>query len=463
MWVGISSVGVFETRDGGATWATRNKGVRAGFQPDIYPEFGQCVHKLVMAADGGEHLYQQNHCGVYRSTDGGAQWEEITTGLPSEFGFPMTAHPRDPQTVWTIPLNGADQGRFMPDASAAVWRTHDGGDTWVRSGDGLPQQDAYLQVLREAMANDGLDPVGIYFGTSTGQLYGSADEGRSWSLDRRQPAADLVRRGGRRWLTGRPARSSTSRARWSPCSRARRGASRHTGRRSPRSSRTSTARCPGIGIRVLDAGPEPARPPQRVRRRRPGRARRRRSRPAPTSTSSRRSRAAEPGAAARAQARLGPVRRLVVDVAHELRQPRVAELLADRLVLARVVPVVVDHRAGAGCRTSSPIGLPRLTAARAGAPSSRVSSHGSACGRDRPPGREDLGELRRRARARRTANCSCDLRVTASIPCAAGQEVALLLPGEVADVPAEAVHRPEAAPGVLGRHAARRRAGTRRA
>jgi hypothetical protein len=182
VWVGISAVGVFETRDGGATWETRNNGVRAGFQPDIYPEFGQCVHKLVMAADGGEHLYQQNHCGVYRSTDGGARWEEITTGLPSEFGFPMTAHPRDPQTVWTIPLNGADQGRFVPDASAGVWRTHDGGDTWVRSGDGLPQQDAYLQVLREAMANDGLDPVGIYFGTSTGQLYGSADEGRSWSL-----------------------------------------------------------------------------------------------------------------------------------------------------------------------------------------------------------------------------------------------------------------------------------------
>jgi len=182
MWVGISAVGAFETTDGGQTWETRNKGVRADFYPDKYPEFGQCVHKLVMAADGGTHLYQQNHCGVYRSSDGGRQWEEITTGLPSQFGFPMVVHPRDPQTVWTIPLNGDDRGRYMPDASAAVWRTHDAGDTWVRSGDGLPQEEAYLGVLREAMATDRNDPVGVYFGTSTGQLYGSVDEGRSWSL-----------------------------------------------------------------------------------------------------------------------------------------------------------------------------------------------------------------------------------------------------------------------------------------
>jgi photosystem II stability/assembly factor-like uncharacterized protein len=182
LWVGISAVGVFETRDGGASWHTRNTGVRAEFSPERYPEYGQCVHKLVMAADGGLHLYQQNHCGVYRTFDGGEHWDEITEGLPSDFGFPMAAHPRDPQTAWTIPLNGADRGRFMPDAAAAVWRTHDGGDTWIRSEDGLPQHDAYLGVLRDAMAVDTADPVGVYFGTSTGQVFASTNEGRSWSL-----------------------------------------------------------------------------------------------------------------------------------------------------------------------------------------------------------------------------------------------------------------------------------------
>ena len=182
VWVGISAVGAFETQDGGRTWETRNKGVRADFHPDKYPDFGQCVHKLVMAADGGEHLYQQNHCGVYRSSNGGRAWEEITGSLPSQFGFPMAVHPRDPGTAWTIPLTDADKGRYMPDASAAVWATHDGGDSWARSGDGLPEHGAFVGVLREAMAVDRLDPVGVYFGTSTGQVYGSRDEGRSWKL-----------------------------------------------------------------------------------------------------------------------------------------------------------------------------------------------------------------------------------------------------------------------------------------
>jgi len=183
LWVGISAVGAFETGDGGTSWATRNKGVRADFNPEnIYPDFGQCVHKLVMAADGGELLYQQNHCGVYRSADGGQQWQEITKGLPTQFGFPMAAHPRDPQTVWTIPMTEPEDGRVMIDGQAAVWRTNDGGSTWQRSGEGLPQEHAFLGVLREAMAVDRLDPVGVYFGTSTGQVYGSRDEGVTWTL-----------------------------------------------------------------------------------------------------------------------------------------------------------------------------------------------------------------------------------------------------------------------------------------
>ncbi len=179
-WVGISAVGVFETRDGGASWEPRNRGVRADFFPDPHPETGQCVHKLAPAAGRPETLYQQNHCGVYRSEDGGEQWTDLTPGLPSQFGFPLVTHPRDPKTFWIIPLNGDDRGRFVPDASAAVWRTHDAGDTWIRGGDGLPQQDAYLSVLREAMARDTRDPVGITFGTKTGQLWHSRDEGASW-------------------------------------------------------------------------------------------------------------------------------------------------------------------------------------------------------------------------------------------------------------------------------------------
>ena len=181
-WVGISSVGTFETRDGGASWEPRNKGVRAGFNPDPYPVTGQCVHHLVAAAGEPDTLYQQNHCGVYRSDDGGSNWIEITEGLPSEFGFPMVTDPRDPATAWVIPLNGADKGRFMPGAHAAVWRTRDRGASWTRSDDGLPKHDAYLSVLREAMARDTLDPVGIVFGTSTGQLWQSADEGDTWRM-----------------------------------------------------------------------------------------------------------------------------------------------------------------------------------------------------------------------------------------------------------------------------------------
>ena len=180
-WVGISAVGVFESVDGGTTWEPRNRGVRAGFMPDPYPITGQCVHKFAPAAGEPETLYQQNHCGVYRSTDGGKAWTELTeNGLPSEFGFVITTHPRDPETFWVIPHMTPEAGRFMVDGSAAVWRTHDRGDTWIRSGDGLPQHDAYLAVLREAFAHDTLDPVGLTFGTKTGQLWHSADEGVSW-------------------------------------------------------------------------------------------------------------------------------------------------------------------------------------------------------------------------------------------------------------------------------------------
>jgi photosystem II stability/assembly factor-like uncharacterized protein len=189
MWVGISAVGVFETRDGGASWATRNTGVRAVGAPDPYPEFGQCVHKMVMASGAPDRLYQQNHSGVYRSQDGGVNWEDANAGLPSTFGFPMAAHPRDPGTAWVVPLNGDDRGRFMPDGAAAVWRTRDGASTWQRLSGGLPQENAFVGVLREAMSVDTLEPAGVYVGTSSGELWASPDEGERWtSIASRLPA-----------------------------------------------------------------------------------------------------------------------------------------------------------------------------------------------------------------------------------------------------------------------------------
>ena len=182
IWVGISAAGVFATEDGGATWQTRNRGTRADFMPEgeNYPEFGQCVHCLVMAPGGTGRLYQQNHCGMYRSDDGGRSWQSIEAGLPSSFGFPAAAHPRDPDSLYLIPLNGDIKGRFMPEGNAAVWRTADAGASWQPKRAGLPQGDAYFNVLRQAMATDTMEPAGVYFGTNAGGLYASIDEGETW-------------------------------------------------------------------------------------------------------------------------------------------------------------------------------------------------------------------------------------------------------------------------------------------
>jgi photosystem II stability/assembly factor-like uncharacterized protein len=183
IWVAISAAGVFHTADGGKTWEPRNRGTRADFLPEgqNYPEFGQCVHCLVMAPGVPDRLYQQNHCGMYRSDDGGVTWRSIESGLPSSFGFPAAVHPRDPETLYLVPLNGDIAGRYVPDGKAAVWRTRDRGETWQAMRNGLPQENVYFGVLRQAMATDRLEPAGVYFGTSSGTLYGSGDEGDSWS------------------------------------------------------------------------------------------------------------------------------------------------------------------------------------------------------------------------------------------------------------------------------------------
>jgi photosystem II stability/assembly factor-like uncharacterized protein len=177
-WAVVQGYGIFETTDDGASWAPRNRGLRAEWPLDD-PEVGYCVHKLVMAPDN-TRLYQQNHCGVHRSDDAGQSWSEITEGLPSDFGFAAVAHPHDRDSFYVIPLD-AGHGRTMPDGRAAVWRTRDAGASWQRLDRGLPERDAHIGVLREGLATDGLDAPGMYFGTSTGQVFASADEGDSWT------------------------------------------------------------------------------------------------------------------------------------------------------------------------------------------------------------------------------------------------------------------------------------------
>jgi photosystem II stability/assembly factor-like uncharacterized protein len=177
-WAIVQGIGIFETTDDGATWTPRNRGLRADW-PREHDDVGFCVHKLVMSPADTDRLYQQNHCGVHRSDDGGRSWNEITDGLPTDFGFAAAAHPHDRDSFYVIPLDPG-HARCMPDGRASVWRTSDGGSSWRRLDRGLPQQDAHVGVLREGLAIDTHDLPGLYFGTSTGQLFASSDEGESW-------------------------------------------------------------------------------------------------------------------------------------------------------------------------------------------------------------------------------------------------------------------------------------------
>ena len=187
LWVGISAAGVFATEDGGATWERRNRLSNAeACGHNNHPagprdgEIGYCIHNMMRAPGTTDVLYQQNHYGVWRSADGGRSWEDRTKGLPSTFGFPIRVHPRDPNIIWTLPLNGDMAGRFPPDAAASVWRSRDGGQSWQAMRQGLPQQGRFFTVLRQAMAGDDRDPAGIYFGTNSGSVFASFDEGENW-------------------------------------------------------------------------------------------------------------------------------------------------------------------------------------------------------------------------------------------------------------------------------------------
>lgn len=188
LWVGISAAGVFATEDGGQSWERRNRMSNAdACAHHDHPaaprdgETGHCVHNMMRADNtAGDLLYQQNHHGVWRSRDGGRSWDDINAGLPSTFGFPIRVHPHDPDTIWTLPLNGDSAGRFPPDAAAAVWRSRDAGDTWQALRSGLPQEACFFTVLRQAMAGDSQKRAGIYFGTNSGSVFASVDEGDTW-------------------------------------------------------------------------------------------------------------------------------------------------------------------------------------------------------------------------------------------------------------------------------------------
>jgi photosystem II stability/assembly factor-like uncharacterized protein len=181
MYVAVSAAGVYRTDDGGQSWQPRNKNVLADFAAKTYPEFGQCVHKLALHPSRPDVLFQQNHCGVYRSDDCGDDWIDIGEGkLPSRFGFPIVVHPHDPQTIYVM-LEESDQYRMSVDGQAAVWRSRNGGESWQRITAGLPNK-AHVVVLREAMAADPLTPAGLYAGTDTGQLFYSRDDGDNWEI-----------------------------------------------------------------------------------------------------------------------------------------------------------------------------------------------------------------------------------------------------------------------------------------
>ncbi len=181
MWVAISAVGVMRTDDGGQTWLFCNKGTRADFLPDKYPEFGQCVHRLIGHPTNSDMLYQQNHCSVYASANAGNTWTEIRANLPSDFGFPMAMDVHHPDTLYTVVEDPEGRANYVDQFT--VYRTQNAGRRWERLTRGLPKGPTVrLGVLRHGMCADPLDPCGVYVGTNTGQLFASRTRGDSWKM-----------------------------------------------------------------------------------------------------------------------------------------------------------------------------------------------------------------------------------------------------------------------------------------
>ena len=180
IYVAISAAGAFRSDDDGATWRAINRGLRSEGIPDEDAEVGHCVHHIAMHPARPGVLFMQKHWDVMRSDDAGESWREISGNLPSDFGFPIEVHPAEPETIYVVPIK-SDSEHYPPDARLRVYRSRSGGDEWQALTNGLPQRDCYVNVLRDAMAVDTLDACGIYFGTTGGQVYASADAGDTWA------------------------------------------------------------------------------------------------------------------------------------------------------------------------------------------------------------------------------------------------------------------------------------------
>jgi hypothetical protein len=181
MYVAISAAGAFRTDDGGRTWRPVTKGLHSPYElPDPDAEVGHCVHSITMHRSRPEVLFMQKHWDVMRSDNAGEQWHEISGNLPTDFGFPIAVHAHEPDTVYVVPIK-SDSEHYPPEGKLRVYRSRTGGDEWEALTKGLPQKDCYVNVLRSALAVDSLEPGGVYFGTTGGQVYGSADSGDHWT------------------------------------------------------------------------------------------------------------------------------------------------------------------------------------------------------------------------------------------------------------------------------------------
>ncbi|HET7565092.1 MAG TPA: exo-alpha-sialidase [Gemmatimonadaceae bacterium] len=180
MYIAISAAGAFRTDDGGATWKPITKGLRSEFLPEPEAEVGHCVHRIAMHPSRPNTLFMQKHWDVMRSDNAGDSWHEVSGNLPTDFGFCIDVHAHEPETIYVVPIK-SDSEHYVHDGKLRVYRSRTGGNEWEPLTKGLPQQHCYVNVLRDAMAVDSLDPCGVYFGTTGGQVYGSPDGGDSWT------------------------------------------------------------------------------------------------------------------------------------------------------------------------------------------------------------------------------------------------------------------------------------------